>query len=227
MKMHKFVFEDFLTPPAPQVLTEVEVEAEPPAPTFSEDELRAREAISRQDGFQEGFEAGYGKAKGEIDQDYQQLTAAVQNLSYQLESLTRQMHDERSAREATSLQLVTAVARKIIGMVPEESLVEAVRPMLTEALHTLYDVPEAKAFVNPNLVAGLENILPGILGETLYRGTLHIEADAHLEPGACRLEWQGGSAIRTPKTLWEQLEQVLLGKSSGDTPSQNHTKQEP
>lgn len=229
MKMHKFVFEDFLSPSMPPHQPAAEETAEPeaePAPSFSEEELLARESASRQSGFQEGFEAGYAKARDEVAFDHKLLTAAVQQLGEQLHALERQLESERSAREATTVRLAMAMARKIVGRVPEESLIEGVKPMLVDALRTLYDVPETKAFIHPSLAEALKAALPDALSQSHYRGTLLVEADANLEPGACRLEWPGGSAIRTPEALWRQLEQLLGQTAPAQTHHNPNTEQE-
>lgn len=214
MKMQKFIFEDFLGPASPPPTAGIEeliAEEDPPAPTFNEAEMAEREATARQTGFQEGYEAGYAKAKAEIEHDYQQLSTVAQQLGAHLHGLSGQLDAERSAREAATMQLAVAIAKKLTGMTPDDAMTAAVTPMLTEVLRTLYHIPHITAFTHPTLAEGLEALMPKLIQETLYRGTVTITPDATLDPGSCRVEWQGGQAVRSQHVLWQQVESLLLG----------------
>ena len=58
------------------------------------------------------------------------------------------------------------------------------------------------------IVADLEARLQDVFARSGFRGTFSVVADYELQPGDCRLEWDGGGADRDEARIWRDIRDV-------------------
>ncbi len=196
--------------PAPEPPTE------PPAPTFSEDEINAAR--------DQAYEAGRAAGLREAEASRARLLAnAEQALSTQLQELMRRHAEEAEARHRDAVRVAMAVVARIVPGLAARNGLSEVEALFAECMDTLTDEPRVTVRVHDAIAEEASARLGEIAAQAGFEGRLQVIGDPAVGPGDCRIEWAEGGAERNMARLWQEIEAILdraLGPGSLDVASE-------
>ncbi|HMA15186.1 MAG: hypothetical protein ACM35H_06765 [Bacteroidota bacterium] len=200
------------------------VAEEPPAPTFSEEELTA----ARQAAFAEGKAAGVAEAEA---CHAARLAAAVELLPPQLAAIAQDMAAEADARRRDSLDAALTVIRKLFPQLARTHGLDEVHAVIEQCLERLRDEPRVVIRCADADLDALRERAEHATVRSGFEGKLVFLADERLASGDLRVEWADGGAERDQARLWQEIDTVIAraltpaGETSGTkqpvAPAQN------
>jgi flagellar biosynthesis/type III secretory pathway protein FliH len=172
-----------------------------PALTFDEDELAALAAS-----------AAAAWSRRAADEAGQTLEARrIEALERTASALAAAARARREADESFGGQLVRvaeAIARAYAWQAAEAGA-DRVAQAVRSVLQALPDPAAVRLVVAPDAAEPLRARLPDIARSAGFAGSLEIEADPRLGPGAVQLLWPGGWVEHAPARIEEQVAAVL------------------
>lgn len=188
----------------------------PPAPTFSEEELKAAEDAGRQQGYLKGMEDGYAKAKAEHVQIDLELTEIVNQLTGQITDVLQQYHVFIAEQYRELPKLALAIAHKVAGAALEHDPSPMIEEMVQRSLKIVVGNPTLTVTVHPSVAEALEARLTASFAGNNDAGEVIILSDEALAPADCRITWENGGAERNTKGLWYEVESALIATMRDD-----------
>lgn len=178
------------------------VVAEPPAPTFSEEEL----AAARQAAFAEGRMAGLTEAEAA---QAARVAAAVELLPPQLARIGEQIAAEADVRRRESLEAALTVVRKLFPQLARTHGLDEVHAVIEQSLERLRDEPRVVIRCADADLDALRERAEQARLRSGFEGKLVFLADERLESGDLRVEWADGGAERDHKRLWQEIDAII------------------
>ena len=179
-----------------------EVEDEPAAPTFSEDEMDA----ARDEGFAAGREAGISDAANSIET---KIIDLLGNIATGFDEIFTLQNTRSAEIFDTSINAALAVTRKCFPHLAETHGIDEIDAMVREVLSDIIEEPKAIINVPPDLQSSLEARIAMIAQQTGFEGRIGILADPQLGGSDCRVDWTGGSAERDLNALWRRIDEII------------------
>ena len=203
----KFLFEtsfdpEVLSGAAKARAAEEAAAEEPPAPTFSEEEL----AAAKQAAYGEGAAAGRAEAEeGIARQTAEQLTT----LAARLEALSDTLDEMMGERHRETLLAAMTVVRKLFPRLNDESGLTEIKAVVEACLERMRDEPRMVIRAAEPQIDVLKAELDSCIKRSGFTGKLVFLADDRLQPGDVRAEWADGGAERDQDALWQEIDQVI------------------
>ena len=188
-------------PPAP-----VEPPPPPPAPTFSEAELKAATDKARADGQKAGETKGRNAAMGEIEQ---RVAAALQSIADHVVQLQTKFATDRQAILGDASALALAILKKMLPELSRRGGLVEVEAQLARCLQEQRREPRLVARVSPELAPELEPRIATLSANAGFEGRLYIVADDRLGPTDCAVEWADGGMERHAAEIWNEVSAAL------------------
>ena len=204
------------------------VAEEPPAPTFSEEEL----AAARQAAFAEGKAAGVAEAE---TCHAARLAAAVEILPPQLAAIAQDVAAEADARRRDSLEAALTVIRKLFPQLARTHGLDEVHAVIEQCLERLRDEPRVVIRCADADLDALRERAEHATARSGFEGKLVFLADERLASGDLRVEWADGGAERDQARLWQEIDAVIAraltpagetSKNNAPAPSDDRTTQQ-
>jgi flagellar assembly protein FliH len=172
---------------------------EPPAPTFSEEDL----AKARRESYERGKKEGAADVLAGIEQ---KIATSLDKIAAGMDGLmaAQAASSESTQRDAAALSV--AVVRKLFPKLNAEHGSAEVVEMLKDVLANLIREPRVTILVNPEAGEGVQTRIKEFLERRGFRGELAVRGDAAMSPGDCRIEWMGGEAMRDSGALLAEIE---------------------
>ncbi|HIC81008.1 MAG TPA: hypothetical protein EYP07_08605, partial [Kiloniellaceae bacterium] len=158
---------------------------EPPAPTFSEEEL----AAAKQASFAEGKAIGEAEAGRSIAQ---RTAEQLAELSARFEALSMELGDKMESAHRDTLLAAMAVVRKLFPRLSESQAQAEIQAVVEECLERLHDEPRLVVRAADQDLDALRLHLDGCVKRSGFDGALVFLADDRLNPGDIRVEWADG-----------------------------------
>lgn len=178
------------------------VEPEPPAPTFTEEEL----SFARDSAFEEGRQAGMGEA---LEQSERMIATALTALSDQMQTVFRQQEQANDENSRTATRVALAVLKKVLPAACETHAFDEVTRVVEGVVGHLLDEPRIIVKVADPLVEAVRERLEAVCAAHGFEGRVVVQADARLTPGDCRVEWTDGGAERDQARLIQDIEATV------------------
>ena len=179
---------------------------EPPRPVITEQQLADAKQESYRQGFLDGERDGRAQAEaahGSINEDIHRTVEAV---AAQMQPVFGDIQQWRDAQAASLPRLALAVAKKVAGEALQADALPLIERLVHECLAKTMSTPEIIITVADAMVAGLEEKLGKHFEGSNEPGEITISGDAAMQPGDCRIEWNGGAAMRDTSQLWQTIE---------------------
>lgn len=193
-----------------QAAAEQEVE-EPPAPTFSEEELAAEKKAAFAAGKAEGVaETEHGIAR-RTEEQLVALTAGFEGLS---EAFATQLADQH---QDTLLAAMTVV-RKLFPKLNREGRLEEAQAVIEDCLERLRDEPRIVVRAADQELDSLKAHVDTCIMRSGFNGKVVFLADDRLSTGDVRVEWADGGAERDQTALWQEIDAIIDRMLSPKTP---------
>jgi flagellar biosynthesis/type III secretory pathway protein FliH len=178
---------------------------EPLPPAFSEKELEAAKLKAVAEGKNQGLK--------EAENSQLKLTAQIlDKIQKQLAQLAAAEALREQMFEREILQVCLAVFERLFPVYNERAGFEELKTSITEIIKQQEGQNHVVVSVTPDVVAAIETHLNGMKDSGLDI-KFAVRGDETLAPGACRLAWNDGGALRDPQRLADEirtsLEQVL------------------
>jgi flagellar assembly protein FliH len=221
MPLNRFTFEqDFSDEALDAERAELEaVEAEPPVPTFSEEEV----AAARAEGRESGHAAGRAEAAAETDR----LAAlALEAIGNHIGTLGAVQEETLAITAREAIALAAGIARKAIPEIARHTAVPAIESFVTECLPRIFDEARVIIHVNAAVVGAVTDRIDGITASCGFSGAVVVLPDAALAAEDCRVEWGNGGAEKNAETMWREIDdatQQFLQATFPETPARAET----
>lgn len=205
-KTNKFLFDlnNFDTPEtlAEEIVEIDETPVEPPAPTFSEDDLEAARAVAHSNGRNEGIKEEKQKRDQFIGEQLQHIVEKFSDL-FAAEQYRERQYEEESIKLA--LQVVSMLAPSLNDRLGEEAL----KATLKDVLVKQSGQSEMRIEVHPESAADITTMIDDVWNDEDNRPQYKVVANSELEKGACDLSWKDGGMIRKPEQIAANIKTAL------------------
>lgn len=184
---------------------ETEEPAAPPPPppkTFTEAELEA----AREEGYVEGHTSALEEAETAREH---YVADALNVISQSLDGLEEQQSEANREIGETALRLVYAVIEKVVPAHAQAHATESVEALVRDVLPLVYDEPSLMVSTHNMITEAVQSRLDEVVGRSNFRGSVTVTPDYELQPGDCRVDWQGGGADRSEGRLWNDIRAIM------------------
>ena len=111
--------------------------------------------------------------------------------------------------ENNTLELAMCICRKLFPALSEEGKLCEVSAMTKSMISRILVQPKITIFANADVVVALREKIDPFLAERGYEGIATISEDSSLPVSGCRIQWQGGQAVRNPEAGLQDIEQIV------------------
>lgn len=175
---------------------------EPPAPTFSEEDV----AVARATAFAQGRAAGFADAAN--DQSAV-IMAVVQSLQAHIVTLLQAEQQRELLFNEAALQLTAAMLRRLF---PETAAVNGLAEIHAVIAATLRERSDDARLVIRVADSALDSVqaqIDALAADAGYPGKLVLLAEAEFGPSDVRIEWANGGAERNAAVILAQIEHAI------------------
>lgn len=176
--------------------------AEPPAPTFSAEELQAAKAQA----WQEGRDAGYSDAIAEREA---MVTTQLESLSAQISGIFvhQDVSNEHIALDASETAI--SLLKRLLPHYSEQHGTEEIKAALAACMEQLTAQSRVTISVPEAQEETLKPHIEAVAARSGYDGRLIIIKDPDLGPAEVVARWDGGGMDRLDQTVWDAVETIL------------------
>lgn len=175
---------------------------QPPAPTFSEEELEA----ARQAAFAQGKAAGLTEAEGA---QTERLAAAIEGLPPLFTQLGDAVAADAEALRRETLEAALTVVRKLFPQLARDHGLEEIHAVVDACLERLRDEPRVVIRCADADLDALRERIEQSAAQSGFEGKLVFLSDERLAAGDLRVEWADGGAERDQAGLWKEIDAVI------------------
>jgi flagellar assembly protein FliH len=159
---------------------------------------------------EEGYIAGHSAALEEASTAREHYVADALNLIAQgLVKLDSQQKTANVDLEKLAMRLVYGVTRRLLPAFAEQYAVDNVEGFIRAILPVALGEPKLLIRAHAMIAADLEARLKDVFARAGFQGTYSVVADYELQPGDCRVEWEGGGADREEARIWRNVREVI------------------
>ena len=159
---------------------------------------------------EEGYVQGHTAALEEAETAREHYIADALNLIAQgVDKLGDQQREAYNELANDAMRMVFAIVRKLLPPVAHHHAAEAIGEFVREVLPLAASEPKLLVRAHNMITADLEVRLQPIANRAGFRGSLVVVPDYELQPGDCRIEWDGGGAERDEGRIWREIRGVL------------------
>lgn len=175
---------------------------EPPAPTFSEEDL----AAARETAFAEGKAAGIAEAEAS---QTRRLADGIDVLLPQFAGLTEELAQLDAARHRDSLEAAMTVVRKLFPRLARDHGLAEMQAVVDDCLERLRDEPRLMIRSADQDLDALKERIEASAAQCGFEGKLVFLVDERIPAGDLRIEWADGGAERDMAGLWKEIDGVI------------------
>lgn len=191
---------------------------DPPAPTFSEEEV----AAAQQSAFDEGKTAGLQEASAQFEH---MMASALTQIATTLPQVFQQHAQAQQDHEALALSVARAVSRKVVPAYTEKHGLDEILAVVSQCLEPLRAEPRLIVKVHESLREETQEKLLKLADNIGFDGRVVVMAHEDIVPGDCRVEWSEGGAERNSETLWQQIDEIIeRNLTEGGNRGETHVK---
>ena len=189
------------------------VELAPAAPEISpEEKLKAQMDAAREEGYVQGHAAALEEA--ETTREHY-VADAINLIAKGMEKVVEQQRAAYGQVAEEGLRMVYAVVRKLLPPIVQNHAADTIGEFVKEVLPLATSEPQLVIRAHSMIVEDLDRRLQEVMGKSGFRGTFNVVADHELQPGDCRIDWEGGGADRDEVRIWRNIRESMAA-SFGD-----------
>lgn len=175
---------------------------EPPAPTFSEEEL----AAARQVAFAQGRAAGLADA---VNDQSAIVLGIVQGLQGDIANLMQAELQRQLAFNEAALNLAGAMLRQVFPEMAAVNGLAEIYGVIATALRERSEDPRLVIRVADAVLDEVQAQIDALAADAGYAGKLVLLAEAEFGPSDVRIEWAHGGVERNAAAILAQIETAL------------------
>jgi len=159
---------------------------------------------------EEGYIQGHSTALEEAGTSREHYVADAINLIAQ--NLAKIDENQRAANEALAndaMRMAYGVISKLLPEIGRQYALENVEGFIRQILPVA--VGEARLLIRAHemIAAELEERLKDVFTRAGFQGHYSVVVDYEVQPGDCRVEWDGGGAERDEARIWHNIREVI------------------
>ena len=159
---------------------------------------------------EEGYISGHGAALEEAGTAREHYVADAINLIAQnLDKLEEQQRTANTELADLAMRMVYGVTQKLLPAFAQAHAVDSIEHFVRAALPIAVGEPRLLVRAHPMIAADLEQRLKDVFIRASFQGSYSVITDYELQPGDCRLEWDGGGADRNEARIWRDIREVV------------------
>jgi flagellar assembly protein FliH len=181
-----------------------EEEQLPPEPEklYTEEDLEAAR--------EEGQIAGHTAALEDAETAREHYVAdALNMISQSLDGLEEKQAQANRETGEVAMRMVYAIVEKVLPEHAKGYVVDSMEALVREVLPLVYDEPTLVVRVHNMVAEDIQTKLDEICQRSNFNGTARVVPDYELQPGDCRVEWEGGGADRVESRLWSEIREII------------------
>ncbi len=178
----------------------------PPQKTLTEEQYEADLEAARDEGYVKGHTAALEEAETARDH---YVADAVNLISKGLSDLQDMQNESNRELGETALRMVYAVVEKVIPAHAREHALESIEELVREVLPLVYEEPKLVVRTHAMIAEATQDKLDEVCKTSNFNGTMTVVPDYELQPGDCRVEWDGGSADRDEQQIWADIRAIV------------------
>jgi len=185
----------------------VEIDDEPPAPVFSEDELAAEKAKS--------FKDGHTQATQEAqDSHSRHLTLVADAILKDMSTLFAQEGEREKAYQNEAVHLTLSALEKLFPYYAQSHGFEELKNTLENVIESQSAQKSVQILVHPEMIEDVNTFVDKLRSQnsTLL---LEVSDDGTLGKDACRLSWKDGGALYDPESMTQEILGILKDGLAG------------
>ena len=184
----------------------VAVPVEPPKPEIKLEFTKAQLDAARE----EGYIQGHSTALEEAGTSREHYVADAINLIAQ--NLGKLDENQRAANEALAndaMRMAYGVISKLLPEFARQHALENVEGFIRQILPVAVGEPRLLIRAHEMISAELDERLRDAFTRAGFQGSYSVVVDYELQPGDCRVEWDGGGADRDEARIWHNIREVI------------------
>jgi flagellar assembly protein FliH len=159
---------------------------------------------------EEGYIAGHSAALEEASTAREHYVADALNLIAQgLVKLDSQQKTANVELEKLAMRLMYGVTRRLLPAFAEQYALDNVEGFIRAILPVALGEPKLLIRAHAMIAADLDGRLKDVFARAGFQGTYSVVPDYELQPGDCRVEWEGGGADRDEARIWRNIREVI------------------
>lgn len=179
---------------------DVDVDVEPEAPTFSEDQLETAKSES----FKRGKMEGYRESEEGISRETHSL---LERVSDNLRDLIDKEGARRETFEREAMQTVKAIFKQAFPLTMKSKGLDEIFALVEDVLSEHLGQSKIVISVQDRHAEALENFILSKFKATPE--TVEIKVDDTVALGECAISWENGGAVRNLSRFEEKIEAVF------------------
>ncbi len=165
---------------------------------------------------EEGYIQGHSAALEEAATAREHYAADALNLIAQgLAALNAQQTEANKDTALFAMRMVYGVAQRLLPRHAQVHAVDSIETFVREVLPLAIGEPRLVVRSHPMIAEDLEVRLKEVFARASFQGAFTVVTDYEVQPGDCRLEWDGGGAERDEGRIWAEIREVIAG-TTGD-----------
>lgn len=186
--------------------------AEPAAPEVRPEFTQAQLDAARE----EGYIQGHGAALEEAATAREHYAAdALNAIAQGLAGLGAQQAEANKEIAAHAMRMVYAIAQRLLPEHAHAHALDSIEAFVRKVLPLAAGEPRLVVRSHPMIAPDLEARLQEVFVRAGFQGACAVIADYEIQPGDCRLEWDGGGADRDEARIWREIREIVAA-SFGD-----------
>lgn len=187
---------------AKAVEPETKGNAAPPEPVFTPADIDQAQTQAYAEGHAEGVaEAGKETERAIAD--------ALRLILENLENAGRRQVQACQTQQEEAAALALTVVRKLMPTLAERHGLDEIETFLAECLKHIEYQSRITVRVPEPMAGEIEQRLCVLIDGCAFDGRFTVEADAAMQPGDCRIDWDEGGAERNSERFWSDIDAAV------------------
>jgi flagellar assembly protein FliH len=180
----------------------------PPPPAAKAEYTQAQLDAAKE----EGYIQGHGAALEEAATAREHYAADALNLIAQgLSGLNAQQAEANKQLADFAMRMVYGLAQRLLPRHAQAYAVDSIEEFVRRVLPLAVGEPRLVVRSHPMIAEDLETRLKDVFARSSFQGSFTVVTDYEVQPGDCRLEWDGGGADRDEARIWAEIREVIAG----------------
>jgi len=183
-------------------IVQEEIYVEPPAPTFTEDDLEAAKAVAHAQGKSEGVREERAKREQLLADNLKLISEKLEHL-FAEELYREKQYEEESLRLA--LEIIAQLSPSLIERFGKEEL----KKLLKDVMETQSEQTEIRIEVHPDYAGDIDQFIENLWYQNDNAPRCKVVANTEIELGGCALSWKDGGMVREPSKMVHQIKSSI------------------
>ncbi len=185
---------------------EDDLDADPPPPTYSQEDLDAATRDAAAKAHAKGREEAFAEAKASLDQQVANVLGAInQNIGRIIDAeLTRE-----KSYEQESVRLSLAVFKKIFPHIQEKYGFEELSNILEKTVNNQEVQSKISIQVPPEVHLGVQAFIEQTFPSAAQSRKIEVLPNETVPAGGCKLSWSDGGAVRDTQAIADEITRLM------------------